>query len=405
MQLPLGTAPEVPVLSVTDLNRRLRTSLETDFAEVWVGGEISNFRVPSSGHFYFRLKDAKSQIAAVMFRSVNRALPFRPQDGLEIIAHGRVSVYEVRGDLQLYVDAMEPRGVGSARLAFEQLKSRLAAEGLFAPSRKRPLPFWPRAVGVVTALTGAAIHDIVSTLRARMRHVRIVVRPVPVQGQQAGAEIVQAVADLGAVPGVDVIIVGRGGGSLEDLWTFNEERVARTIAAASVPVVSAVGHEIDVTLADLAADCRAATPTGAATLVIPDCTELLRQLARTHGTLSGALSRYLRQHRERIATLARHVRDPRGTLRTQRLRIDELAERSRRAAEAIVRLATERQRRSAERLQALSPLAVLERGYAIAQRVTDGRVVRNAREISSEQELRLTFRQGWARVRVEESHE
>ncbi|MGH7786076.1 MAG: exodeoxyribonuclease VII large subunit, partial [Candidatus Binatia bacterium] len=270
MRTPLGAAQPLPVLSVSDLNRLLKRSLETDYAEVWVGGEISNLRVPSSGHVYFCLKDARSQIAAVLFRSAARLVPFRPADGLDVIAHGRISLYEPRGDLQLYVDALEPRGVGAVQLALEQLKERLAAEGLFDAARKRPLPAWPRAVGVVTALSGAAIHDIVATLRARQPSVRVIVRPVRVQGQQAGADIVAALADLAAVPDVDVVIVGRGGGSLEDLWAFNEERVARAIAASPRPVVSAVGHEIDVTLADLAADCRAATPTAAAALVVPD---------------------------------------------------------------------------------------------------------------------------------------
>ena len=398
-------ADRLAVLSVTDLNRRLRVSLESGFSEVWVGGEISNFRVPTSGHFYFRLKDSRSQIAAVMFRSANQGLAFRPHDGLDVIVHGRVSLYDVRGDLQLYVDAMEPRGLGSIRLALEQLKQRLATEGLFDLARKRPLPFWPRAVGVVTALTGAAIHDIVTTLRGRMRQVRVVVRPVSVQGKQAGADIVAALGDLNAVPEVDVIIVGRGGGSLEDLWAFNEEGVARAIAASSVPVVSAVGHEIDVTLADLVADRRAPTPTGAAALVVPDCAELTLRLGAVMGGLSNALQVELRRRRERITALARHIRDPRQLVRAQRLRIDELAERSRRAIDGRLRLAHERQRGNVERLYALSPLAVLQRGYAIAQRVEDGRVVRSAGELAPKQKLTLTFRQGWARVQVEERHD
>ncbi len=402
MQDSLGAATHHPVLSVTELNRRLREALDKEFTEVWVGGEISNFRVPPSGHFYFRLKDERSQIAAVMFRPDTRALPFRPEDGLEVIAHGRVSVYEVRGDLQLYVDAMEPRGLGSMQLALVQLKQRLAAEGLFDAENKRPLPFWPRAVGVVTALTGAAIHDIVATLRGRMPQVRIIIRPVRVQGQQAGADIAEALGDLGALSEVDVVIVGRGGGSLEDLWAFNEERVARAIAASCVPVVSAVGHQIDVTLADLAADLRAATPTSAAALVAPDCAHLTRRLLDIRAALANALRAQLRQQQERLAALARHVRDPRQQLQARRLRIDELSERCRRAVDGAVRLSHERCRGNAERLHALSPLAVLQRGYAIAQRVEDGRVVRSARELVAKQALDLTFGEGRARVRVEE---
>jgi exodeoxyribonuclease VII large subunit len=397
----VGVAQRVPVLSVSDLNRSLRASLETDYAEVWVAGEISNFRAPGpAGHFYFCLKDRRSQIAAVMFRSAQRYLPFKPKDGLDVIAHGRISLYEARGDLQLYVDALEPRGLGGVQLALEQLKQRLAAEGLFDAGRKRPLPVWPRAIGVVTARTGAAMRDIVTTLRGRMPHARIIVRAVRVQGRHAGAEIVAALDDLGTVAAVEVIIVGRGGGSLEDLWAFNEERVARAIAAARVPVVSAVGHEIDVTLADLAADCRAATPSAAAALVVPDCAALAHRLALRRGALIAAMRGRLRRNQERLLALARHVRDPRRHLAAQRQRVAELGERARRSLDSALRVARARLAGDGERLQALSPLAVLERGYAIARR-DDGTVVRAAHEVVVGETLELTFRVGQARVRVE----
>jgi exodeoxyribonuclease VII large subunit len=401
MRESVGAAQRVPVLSVSALNRLLRASLETDYAEVWVAGEISNFRAPPpAGHFFFCLKDRRSQIAAVMFRSAQRYLPFKPHDGLEVVAHGRISLYETRGDLQLYVDALEPRGLGGVQLALEQLKQRLAAEGLFDAARKRPLPVWPRAVGVVTAITGAALRDIVTTLRARMPHVRIIVRPVRVQGQQAGAEIAAALVDLGSVAAVEVIIVGRGGGSLEDLWAFNEERVARAIAASRVPVVSAVGHEIDVTLADLAADCRAATPSAAAVLVVPDCVALAHRVALRHRALVAAMGSRLRRRREHLTALARHVRDPRRHLAAQRQRVGELAARAARALAGALRVARARLAGDGERLQALSPLAVLERGYAIARR-DDGTVVRAARDVAVGDALELTFRAGRARVRVE----
>jgi exodeoxyribonuclease VII large subunit len=399
-----GTAQRLPVWSVSDLTRLVRGALEADFAEVWVAGEVSNLRVPASGHLYFRLKDERGQIAAVMFRSWARALRFRLEDGQQVLAHGRVTVYEPRGDLQLAVDALEPRGLGALQLALEQLKERLAAEGLFDAARKRPLPAWPRAVGVVTALTGAAIHDIVTTLRARMPHVRVVLRPVRVQGQFAGADIVAALADLAATPDVDVVIVGRGGGSLEDLWAFNEERVARAIAAASVPVVSAVGHEIDVTLADLAADCRAATPTGAADLVVPDCAEWRRRLALRDVALHQAMRIDLRHRRERLRALARQVRDPGQSLRAQLQRVVELGERAQRAMATALAMSGARLRGGAERLQALSPLAVLDRGYAIARR-PDGTVVRAAGELTVGDALELRFHSGSARVRVESHQE
>jgi exodeoxyribonuclease VII large subunit len=401
MRDPVGIGTRVPVLRVSELNRLLRTCLEADVPEVWVAGEISNLRVPSSGHSYFRLKDEAGQIAAVLFRSAARQLRFAPQDGMAVLAHGRVSVYEARGDLQLYVDALEPRGLGTAQLALEELKRRLAAEGLFAAERKRELPRWPRRVGIVTALTGAAVHDIVITLRGRLPSVRVVVRPVRVQGQQAGADIVAALADLAAEPEVEVIIVGRGGGSIEDLWAFNEERVARAIVASPVPVVSAVGHEIDVTLADLAADCRAATPTAAATLVVPDARQLQQHLTRRAEGLATALRLVLRRRRERLAVVARLLRDPRQMLQRQRLRIDELGERGARAVRAALRGARARAAAAGERLHALSPLAVLERGYAIARRVPGGTVVRAAAEITAGDRLDLVFRAGGARVRVE----
>jgi exodeoxyribonuclease VII large subunit len=397
----IGAPARLPVWSVSDLNRLLRTGLEATFGEVWVAGEISTVRLASSGHLYFRLKDERSQIAAVVFRSWARGLRFRLADGMQVLAHGRVSLYEPRGDLQLYVDALEPRGVGAMQLALEQLKRRLAAEGVFDPARKRPLPTWPRAVGVVTALRGAAIHDIVATLRGRMPQVRVVVRPVRVQGQFAGADIVAALQDLAQVPEVEVVIVGRGGGSLEDLWAFNEERVARAIAAAPVPVVSAVGHEIDTTLADLAADCRAPTPTGAAALVVPDCAEWLHGVALREAALVRAMRTDLRRRGERVAAVARHLRNPRQVRAAQRARVDALGERTRRAMEALLAVQRQRVRGCAERLHALSPLAVLERGYAIARR-GDGTVVRAAAELSLGERLELRLHAGSAVVRVEE---
>lgn len=400
----VGAVQRVPVLSVSDLNRLLRVSLEKDYAEVWVAGEVSSLRTPSSGHLYFCLKDRRSQIAAVVFRSLQRTLPFRVRDGLEVIAHGRISLYEPRGDLQLMVDTLEPRGVGSLQLALEQLKQRLAAEGLFDPARKRPLPAWPRAVGVVTARSGAALRDIIITLRRRLPAVRVVVRAVRVQGRLAGADIVAALAELATVREVEVVIVGRGGGSAEDLWAFNEERVARAIAGSPVPVVSAVGHEIDVTLADLAADCRAATPTAAAALVVPDRAELRQRLTVRQRALAAALHAQLRRKRERVTALARHLRDPRRHLVLQRQRVGELSERARRGLGATLRSARARLAANGERLHALSPLAVLERGYSIVRR-DDGAVIRSAQDVLVGDTLDVTFHIGGARVRVESRHD
>jgi exodeoxyribonuclease VII large subunit len=396
-------SPDARIETVSELVRRLRGSLEQGFGDVWVGGEISNFRAAASGHWYFVLKDARSQLAAVMFRSAAQTVPFRPEDGLEIVLRGRVSLYDARGDLQIYAEWMEPRGLGAMRLALEQLRRRLASEGLFAPERKRPLPVCPRGVGVITALKGAAVHDIVSTLRRRWRSVRIVVRPVRVQGRLASADIVAALAEVVSVPEIDVVIVGRGGGSIEDLWAFNEEPVVRAIAACSVAVVSAVGHEIDVTLADLVADQRAATPTAAAALVVPDQMELATRLDRCAAALETGVRVQLRRRLEQLAALATRLRDPRDQLHAQRLRIDELGERARRALESRLRLASGELQRHAERLQALSPLAVLERGYAIARHTPNGEVVRDATEIRAGERLELTFSRGVAEVRVEKA--
>jgi len=295
---------------------------------------------------------------------------------------------------------MEPRGVGSQQLALEQLKKKLAAEGLFAEARKRPLPFLPQGVGIVTALRGAAIHDLLVVLRARQPSVRVVVRPVRVQGKEAPADIVDAFADLHRLGGVEVIIVGRGGGSLEDLWAFNDERVARAIAASPVPVVSAVGHEIDVTIADLVADRRAPTPSAAAAMVVPDFADLTAWIVNTTVALHAALQRQLRRHREGLAAHARHLRDPRHVLKTLQVRIDELGERLLRATTGRLRLARGQLQGGADRLQALSPLAVLDRGYSIARRVDTGTVVRDAGTVAVGDDLRLTFARGSARVRV-----
>jgi len=400
MDLPFADEPRTGVLSVGQLVGLIREVLAVSLRDQWVAGEISNLRVPPSGHIYFTLKDERAQISAVMFRGANSALRFRPEDGMEVIVHGTAQVYELRGTLQMVVDSMEPRGVGALQLAIEQLKRRLAAEGLFDAERKRPLPFFPRCVGVVTALGGAAVHDMIVTMRNRLPGVRILVRPVRVQGMEAPAEIVAGLADLEEQGDSDVIVVGRGGGSIEDLNAFNDERVVRAIAAARIPIVSAVGHEVDWTIADLVADCRAATPTAAAAIVVPDAGELADQLAFLSSSLSGATQRLVARRRETVRALARHIRDPRQVLRSLQMRIDELSERSIRAANVSVIRQRDRLGRSAGQLQALSPLAVLDRGYSITRRSADGTVIRDARTLRPDESLRLTFATGEATVRV-----
>ncbi len=393
----------VPLLTVSELNQLIRQTLEAHIDTVWVIGEISNFRVPSSGHFYFALKDDGAQISAVMFRGVNRGLTFIPEDGLKAVVRGRISLYEPRGTLQLYVDFMEPIGLGSVQLALEQLKQRLHAEGLFAPERKRPLPCLPRCIGIVTALTGAAIRDMLTVLQQRFPHVRVVVRPVRVQGKEAPSEIVAALEDLQQLPEIDVVIVGRGGGSKEDLWAFNDERVARAIASCRVPVVSAVGHEIDLTIADLAADVRAPTPTAAATLVVPDFGEVRYRIEQQRRLLVTAFTRVVQLSRQRLHQLAHRLRDPRHAVENLRLRLDELGERAQLAIGRKVEQGRQRLRALADRLTALSPLAVLDRGYAIVKHQPSGQIIRDARGLTVGDFVEMQFARGRAGALVQET--
>src|SRR3954453_6477415 len=302
-----GTAsPQPPapstrrVFSVTEVTVRVRDLLEAEFFEVWVEGELSNCRVWNTGHLYFTLKDGASQIKGVIFRSALRYLKFKPADGLRVVARGRVSVYEPKGEYQLVCEHLEPHGLGALQLAFDQLKKRLQDEGLFDAARKRPLPSLPRKIGIVTSLDGAAIRDIIKVLRRRYANAHLVICPARVQGEDAAPEIARALRQIARVPGVDVVIVGRGGGSIEDLWAFNEEAVARAIARVPVPVISAVGHETDVTIADFVADLRAPTPSAAAELVVSAKDEFCGRIDRLHDRLRAAA-------RGRVQRLSRRV--------------------------------------------------------------------------------------------------
>src|SRR5262245_23932023 len=276
------------VLSVTELTIRIRDMLETQFYEVWVEGELSNCKIWNTGHLYFTLKDQTSQLRGFMFRSSLRYLRFKPTDGLKVVARGKLTVYEPKGEYQLTCEHLEPQGLGALQLAFDQLKSRLQEEGLFDAARKRPLPALPRKIGVVTSLDGAAIRDILKVLRRRHATAHVVIRPARVQGDGAALDIARGVKAVAHVPGVDVVIVGRGGGSMEDLWAFNEEIIARAIGLSRVPVIAAVGHETDVTIADFVADLRAPTPSAAAEMVVAARTELEARIDRMRGRLRAA---------------------------------------------------------------------------------------------------------------------
>jgi len=400
-ELPLFSE-ERAFLTVSELTQIIKGTLERELEPFWVVGEISNFRIPPSGHLYFTLKDDKSQISAVMFRRQGQGLGFQPENGMEVFCFGRVSVYPVRGDLQLYVEGMEPKGRGALYLAFEQLKKRLAEEGLFAVERKRPLPFLPASIGLVTSLQGAALRDMLRILGDRFPDRRIVIRPVKVQGDGAAAEIASAVTELGRSGEVEVMIVGRGGGSLEDLWAFNEEVVARAIFAAEVPVISAVGHEIDFTIADFVADHRAPTPTAAAEMVVPRKADLTERVEELRGRLLREIHGRLDQEREAWAGLARRLADPRRRLQENQMRLDELSlALGRRFQDHLGRLKN-RLAQGVGRLSSLSPLAVLERGYSIAHKMPEGLIIKDSAPLKIGDLLRITFARGKSLCRVEE---
>jgi exodeoxyribonuclease VII large subunit len=437
--------PEAParrrILSVSQLTAQLRGLLESRFMEIWVEGEISNSRIWNTGHMYFTLKDAGAQIKRVMFRSALRALRFAPQDGLRVVARGHLSVYDPKGEYQIICEHFEPEGLGALQLAFDQLKQRLAEEGLFDAARKRPLPVLPRKIGVVTSLDGAAVRDIVHVLRRRHPNAHIVIRPTRVQGEGAGREIAAALRAICRVAAVDVVIVGRGGGSIEDLWAFNEEVVARAIARCPVPTISAVGHESDVTIADFVADLRAPTPSAAAEMVVARKDEFVSRIDRLSHRVRSVMETRLhraearwrtlearpglagfrgrialrardvdefahdlrRAMNRRVATSERTVESLRRTLETFDLRRRMMLIRARLGAadatlgtaSATVRHRADRRFRSAAaRLEALSPLAVLARGYAVCWNADRTAVIRAADGVMVGQHVRVTLAQG-----------
>ncbi|MCR4397438.1 MAG: exodeoxyribonuclease VII large subunit [Firmicutes bacterium] len=371
--------PRFTVYSVGELTRHIKSLLDRDplLRGVLVRGEISNFRRHTSGHVYFTLKDEACSLRCVMFRSMASGLGFDPRDGMEVVASGYVTVYERDGQYQLYVQALQPYGVGAYYLALEQLKKKLAGEGLFDPSRKRPLPRFPRRVGVVTSVRGAAIRDIVSVSRRRFPAVKLLVCDVTVQGEESPGQIVRALSLMNAVADVDVIIVGRGGGSTEELWAFNDERLARAIAASRVPVVSAVGHETDLTIADFVADVRAPTPSAAAEMVVPDAREVAAQIAESVAAMARSVDRRLRAGRDKLRMLRERpaLRRPGFIVDARRQVVDELTKDLVTATRNRFASAEAKRALLAGRLDALNPLSVLRRGYSVCRRDADGKVV------------------------------
>ena len=396
-QQALFSGPENPY-SVSEVTGRIRTLLEQDAAlqNLWISGEVSNFTRAASGHLYFTLKDAGAQLACVVWRAQAQALTLLPRSGDQIVVHGRIGLYEAGGRYQLYVDFVQPAGQGSLFQQYERLKARLEAEGLFAAARKRPLPQHPRCIGVVTSPTAAAFRDVLNVLRRRYPLARVLLAPTLVQGELAPAQIVAALAALNARADVDVILLVRGGGSLEDLWAFNDERVARAVAASRIPVVSGVGHETDFSLADFAADVRAPTPSAAAELATPDVAELAARLAQQTARLERALTTQLRERRRAVERLSSALGDlsPMARLANARQRVDALSARAERAF--AHRRTTLRYRLDglAARLETLNPRAVLSRGYAIVHHVETGRILVSVQQASPGAALRVEVQDG-----------
>jgi exodeoxyribonuclease VII large subunit len=360
-----AAAPEeVRLWSVTELTLAIKDLLEPEFADLWVVGEVTNVSRPASGHLYFSLKDEGATLGAVVWRSDVRRLRFELEAGQEVLVHGRLDLYAPYGSYKIVVDRIEPRGAGALQVRFEQLKKKLAAEGLFDEARKRPLPFLPRRIGVVTAPRGAAVRDLVRTVLERFPKASILVRPAKVQGEGAAEDVAAGIADLGGCGLVDVVVVTRGGGSAEDLWTFNEEAVVRAVAACPVPVVSAVGHEIDFTLCDFAADVRAKTPTHAGVLVVPDLRDLLRDLEERAGRLRRALEARIRLLAGRLEALRDHwvLRRPRARLEMMAQSLDSILDRLPAIARTRIFSARAAAANAGRRLEASRPLAWLERG-------------------------------------------
>ncbi len=395
-------------LTVSQLTAQVKELLEAAFPTVWVRGEVSGLARPRSGHIYLTLKDERAQIRAVLWRNTAERLRFNLADGQEVLCRGNLAVYAPRGEYQLVVQKLEPAGMGALELAFRQLREKLGREGLFDPERKRPLPRFARRIAVVTSPSGAAVRDFLQVLHRRWRGADVLIIPTRVQGQGASAEIAAAVRTASQLsPPPDCLVVTRGGGSLEDLWAFNEEPVVRAVAASAVPVVSAVGHEIDVTLCDLAADVRALTPSQAAELLAPDAAELRAALAQLRRRLAAALRGRLADGRARLRAIEASAvfRRPRRLIEDRARTLDELEQRAARAVCQRLDRARQRTEKLAARLDALSPLAVLARGYSVTQRTADGQVVRTAAQLAPGDSITTRLAQGRAVSRVEQTHE
>ncbi|OGW48309.1 MAG: hypothetical protein A2Z50_01710 [Nitrospirae bacterium RBG_19FT_COMBO_42_15] len=386
--------PERHLLTVSQLTDLIKTSLEESFYDIWMEGEISNLRIPTSGHVYLTLKDKASQIRAIIFKSSARNIKFELKDGIHIICHGRITVYDLRGEYQIVIDTAEPQGIGALQLAFEQLKEKLLKEGLFDAKRKRPIPLLPRKIGIITSPTGAAIRDMLNIINRRFANVHIIINPVPVQGEGAGAEISKAIAEMNEFEDIDVLIVGRGGGSLEDLWAFNEEVVARAIYNSKIPVISAVGHEIDFTIADFVADLRAPTPSAAAELVVKNKIDLMESLSHLFSRLKNGIKTLFDAKRSALREEIRAMKDPATRINEYIQRIDDLSIRLTGSINRYLDGLKKRIGAEAGKLNALSPLAILSRGYSIAMKLPEMQIIKDVKEVQEGDEVNIRLHKG-----------
>lgn len=391
-----ATSPHI--FSVCELISTVKNLLERSFTNIWVSGEVSNLRVSPSGHTYFSLKDEKAIIKCALFKGFAGKLRFQVKDGMQLVCHGNISLYEKGGDFNLIVDHCEPKGVGALQLAFEQLKAKLHKEGLFAVERKKPLPFLPKKIGIVTSPTGAAIRDILNILNRRYPDIEVLLYPVRVQGDGAAKEIAEAISYMNSRDDIDVMIVGRGGGSLEDLWAFNEEVVARSIFVSKVPIISAVGHEIDFTISDFVADKRAPTPSAAAEIVVPRKEDLVKRVIDLKQQLVRATSVFFDVKTKMLKQVVSHLKPPTSRFPDLILHIDSLRERLATATKTLVERSNAKLAQLAAELSHLSPLAVLAKGYSVVYK--NGKIVKTSKGLKKGDELNIRMNEGEIKAEV-----
>lgn len=394
--------PERKVYTVNELTSSIKTTLENSFIDIWLEGEVSNLRVPSSGHIYLTLKDERAQIKGVIFRSLVRSLKFLPKDGQHLLCRGHVTVYEPKGEYQIILTYIEPKGLGVLQQAFEELKERLKGEGLFDEARKRPLPLYPEKIGIITSRTGAAIRDILNVIGRRFPAVDILINPVPVQGEGAAELIAEAIYEMNQIQGIDVLIVARGGGSIEDLWAFNEEAVARSIYHSKIPVISAIGHEIDYTISDFVADLRAPTPSAAAEIVVKNKEEIRGKIDSIGNRIMNRMISIIQKNRGRIHEELRGMPDPKKMIESYLLRVDEDIYRLNGNISGILQNLRYRFENAVAKLDTLSPLAVLKRGYAIARKTPSMMILKDSKEVSIGDKVNLRLFKGGLDCRVED---